>query len=215
VYLFDEAHQITGAAAEALLKFLEDTPKYVYIILATTNPEKIIPTVKGRCEKFQIHSLKDEDMMSFILDVIEKKEIKASDKIIERIHEIADGCPREALLLLEKICNITDENEANKSLDDYSNAEWIKVICGFLLNRGKNWDYIAQNLKKYDGEDAENVRRGVLGYMQKVLLGKNKEMDRMRASEIIEIFSHGFWEGGKPKLVQSFYKAFLKMLELK
>jgi DNA polymerase III gamma/tau subunit len=215
VFLFDECHMITGQAAEALLKFLEDTPKYVYIILATTNPEKLIPTVKGRCEKFPIHSLKAEDMMNFILDVIEKKELKISDKIIERIHEIADGCPREALLLLEKVCNATEETDAIKTLDDYSNAEWIKVVCGFLLNRGKNWDYITQNLKAHDEEDVENIRRGVLGYMQRVLVGKSNEMDRMRASEVVEIFGRTFWEGGRPKLVQAFYKAFLKMMELK
>lgn len=213
--IVSNCHMITGQAAEALLKFLEDTPKYVYIILATTNPEKLIPTVKGRCEKFPIHSLKAEDMMNLILDVIEKKELKISDKIIERIHEIADGCPREALLLLEKVCNATEETDAIKTLDNYSNAEWIKVVCGFLLNRGKNWDYITQNLKDHDEEDVENIRRGVLGYMQRVLVGKSNEMDRMRASEVVEIFGHTFWEGGRPKLVQAFYKVFLKMTDLK
>lgn len=218
VFLFDEAHQITGAAAEALLKFMEDTPKYIYVILATTNPEKLLATVKGRCEKFPIHSLKATDMMNFILDVIEKKEIKISDKVIERIYEIADGCPREALLLLEKVCNATSDEEAKKTLDSWSDEEWINIICGNLLNRMKNWSHIAKILKEHEEADVENTRRGVLGWMQRVVLNTSAsttEMHRMRASEVIEIFGNTFWEGGKPKLVQSFYKAFLRMMELK
>src|SRR4030042_5507662 len=147
VFLFDEARQITGVAAEALLKILEDTPPYVYIILATTNPEKLLATVKGRCERFQVHRLKDHEMMNFILDVIEKKGIVlASDKIIERVHTIADGCPRAALLLLEKICNAENEDEANKALDDSSGSkEDMMEICKFLLTKGKNWLYISEN----------------------------------------------------------------------
>jgi len=219
VFLFDECHMITGQAAEALLKFLEDTPKYVYVILATTNPEKLLATVKGRLEKFQIHPLKTKQMLNFILDVSEKKGIQISDKIIERIHEIANGCPREALLLLEKVCNATNEEEANKSLDTESDAEWIREICGHLLNRMKNWSRIVEILKKHEEEDIDNARRGVLGYMQTVILNLKvdliSERNRLRASEIIEIFDHTFWEGGRPKLIQSFYRAFLKMQELK
>jgi DNA polymerase III subunit gamma/tau len=220
VYLFDEAHQITGAAADALLKFLEDTPRYVYIILATTNPEKLSPTVKGRLEKFQVHPLRDADMLKLIMDVMEKKEIKVStnDKIVERIYEIADGCPREALLVIEKLLTVTDVVEANKVLDEYSSdAEWVRVICGHLLNRMKNWSHIVEILKEHKEEDIENTRRGVLGYMQSVLLNPNPKMgmDKIRASEIIEIFGSGFWEGGRPKLIQAFYKSFLKMQELK
>ena len=220
VYLFDEAHQITGAAAEALLKFLEDTPKYVYIILATTNPEKLLPTVKGRLQKFQVHPLRDAEMLKLIMDAMEKKELKVAtnDKIVERIYEIADGCPREALQVIEKLLTVTDVVEANKALDEYSSdAEWIRIICGDLLNRMKNWNKITGELKKHEAEDVENTRRGVLGYMQKVLLNSKSptEMDRIRASEIIEIFGSGFWEGGRPKLIQAFYKAFLKMQELK
>jgi hypothetical protein len=166
-------------------------------------------------EKFQIHPLKTKQMLNFILDASEKKGIQISDKIVERIHEIANGCPREALLLLEKVCNATNEEEANKSLDTESDAEWIREICGHLLNRMKNWSHIAEILKKHDEEDIDNARRGVLGYMQAVVLDIKttsiSEMHRMQASEVIEIFGHTFWEGGRPKLVQSFYKAFLKM----
>ena len=174
-------------------------------------------TVKGRCERFQVHRLKDHEMMNFILDVIEKKGIVlASDKIIERVHTIADGCPREALLLLEKICNAENEDEANKALDDSSGSkEDMMEICKFLLTKGKNWLYISEKLKANEDE-VEDLRRMVLGFMQTVLLNQNpkNERERLRASEVIEIFSHSFWEGGKPKLIQSFFKAFMKMQEL-
>jgi hypothetical protein len=117
------------------------------------------------------------------------------------------------LILLEKVYNVSEE-EANKLLD-LSVSDSTKVICGRLLNRSKDWASIAKILKENE-DDPETIRRGVLGYMEKVLLNpKNSEMDRIRASEVIEAFGFNLWEGGKPKLIQSFYKAFLKMQELK
>src|SRR3972149_7378310 len=61
VSLLDECHQLTGSAAEALLKLLEDTPDHVYLILSTTNPEKLLPTIKNRCSTYSLSSLSLRD----------------------------------------------------------------------------------------------------------------------------------------------------------
>lgn len=210
--LFDECHTFTSGAQEALLKLIEAPPPYVFICLCTTAPEKLILTIKNRCETFTVRPVNDEQMVSLLFDVINKKELKVSDKVFERIHDQAEGCPRRALLLLEKVCNMPEEKAIQ--LIELIDGN-IKVLCAKLLNRQKDWSGFVKILTKNE-DDPENLRRGVLGYMQKVMLNhKSSEMDRMRASEIIEIFGHSFWEGGKPKLIQSFYKSFLKMMELK
>jgi DNA polymerase-3 subunit gamma/tau len=135
--LFDECHTFTSGAQEALLKLLESPPSYVFICLCTTAPEKLISTIKNRCEIFTVHPLNDRDLLSLLLDVIDKKELKVSDKILEKICEQVDGCPRKALILLEKVCYGVSEEDANKLLDLVASDD-TKVICAKLLNRQKD-----------------------------------------------------------------------------
>ena len=86
IFLLDEAAKLTNDAQNALLKVLEDTPKHVYIILCTTDPEKLLNTVKTRCTTFQLQKLINKDMISLLKRVIDSEGIdNFPDKGIEEI----------------------------------------------------------------------------------------------------------------------------------
>ena len=74
VYLLDECHQITGDAANALLKALEDTPAHVYFLLCTTNPGKLLQTIRNRCMIFEVQSLTDDQLVELLKWVLDCEE---------------------------------------------------------------------------------------------------------------------------------------------
>ena len=77
VWLIDECHKLTNDAQNALLKLLEDTPKHIYIILCTTDPQKLLSTIKGRCIQFQVSPLNDIEMFQLLRRIVrdEKEEL--------------------------------------------------------------------------------------------------------------------------------------------
>src|SRR4030042_837444 len=85
VFLLDEAHQITGTAAEALLKVTEEAPAGVYFILATTNPEKLIPTLRGRCSIFKVDSLKVFEIQELLDRIVKKEGTNVPNKVLLQI----------------------------------------------------------------------------------------------------------------------------------
>ena len=112
VVLLDEAHQLTTEASEALLKITEEPDEWVYFILATTNPEKLIPTLRGRCSHFKVFLLDPSEIKALLLKVIDKEGIVGvTEKVLEEIVHKAEGSPRRALVFLEQIRDLEVEQE--------------------------------------------------------------------------------------------------------
>jgi DNA polymerase-3 subunit gamma/tau len=76
--LVHNCHKLTGDAQTALLKALEDTPKHVYYILCTTDPQKLLPTIKGRCAQYQVNLLTDREMKTLLKRVVKAENEKLS-----------------------------------------------------------------------------------------------------------------------------------------
>jgi len=100
IYLLDEIHKATNDAQNALLKLLEDTPNHVRFILCTTDPEKLLKTIKTRCSTFVVSSLQRAKIMKLLKWVCEEEKCDISQKVIQKIAECADGSPRQSLVLL-------------------------------------------------------------------------------------------------------------------
>src|ERR1700716_1797492 len=75
IYILDEAHQITDAAFNALLKTLEEPPGHVIFMIATTQPEDIPQTIRSRCQHFSFHAVRFEDIMGQLRDIVTKEKI--------------------------------------------------------------------------------------------------------------------------------------------
>jgi len=208
VYILDEVHRQTKDAQNALLKLLEEPPKNVYFILCTTDPEKLIPAIAGRCHPFQMKALKPTDMMLLLNKIIEAEGLDVDEypkAILKEITRLSEGLPRNALVLLDTIIDIADEESAIAALSSVSVSEVdLKEICQALLNKSP-WDSIRKQVKILTEEtEPEKVRYAVLGYMRSVLLN-SKQNDR--ASMIIDTFSENTYNGGKAIVSNMFYIA--------
>lgn len=102
VYIIDEVHMMTTAAFNALLKILEEPPAHVIFILATTDPQKIIPTVLSRCQRYNFSKINTYDIKRKTIEILDRENITYDDKAINEIVRMAQGGMRDALSLLEQ-----------------------------------------------------------------------------------------------------------------
>src|SRR5579862_4188438 len=102
IYLLDEAHQITDAAFNALLKILEEPPDHVVFMMATTQPEDIPQTIRSRCQHFSFHAVKFDDILAQLRMIAAQEEIDAEDAALSLLAEAGDGSMRDALSILDQ-----------------------------------------------------------------------------------------------------------------
>jgi DNA polymerase-3 subunit gamma/tau len=102
VYILDEAHQITDAAFNALLKTLEEPPGHVVFMMATTQPEDIPQTIRSRCQHFSFHAVRFEDIVGQLRAIAQKERIEVEDDVLALLAEAGDGSMRDALSILDQ-----------------------------------------------------------------------------------------------------------------
>src|SRR5213075_2685126 len=102
IYILDEAHQITDAAFNALLKTLEEPPAHVVFMLATTAPEDIPQTIRSRCQHFSFRAVKFDQIVDQLKDLCGRENIVADDEALALLAEAGDGSMRDALSLLDQ-----------------------------------------------------------------------------------------------------------------
>lgn len=202
VWLLDEAHKLTQDAQTALLKILEDTPDHVYFFLATTEPHKLITTIRTRATEIKVKLVNDKDMKGLLAQVATKESFDLKDEVLEEIVNRAEGSPRKALVLMNQILNITGEsNQINAVMTGTSGAQAID-LARLFFRKSVSWSEIAKVLKSMEDEP-EGVRRVILGYAQALLLS-NKDPEW--AFTVIDIFRKSLMYEGKPGLCAMCYE---------
>ena len=102
IYILDEAHQITDAAFNALLKTLEEPPSHIVFMMATTQPEDIPQTIRSRCQHFSFHAVKFEQILGQLRDLAGREGIAADEDALALLAEAGDGSVRDALSILDQ-----------------------------------------------------------------------------------------------------------------
>jgi DNA polymerase-3 subunit gamma/tau len=102
IYILDEAHQITDAAFNALLKTLEEPPGHVVFMLATTQPEDIPQTIRSRCQHFSFRAVRFEEIRNQLKDLAGRENIEADEDALALLAEAGDGSMRDALSILDQ-----------------------------------------------------------------------------------------------------------------
>ncbi len=103
IYILDEAHMMSRAAFNALLKTLEEPPEHVIFILATTEPEKIIPTILSRCQHYRFRRLTPEEIGGKLSSIAQKEGVNAEPEALQLLGRLADGAMRDGESLLERM----------------------------------------------------------------------------------------------------------------
>lgn len=200
MWILDEAHQLTNDAQNALLKILEEPPSHVYFVLCTTDPQKLIPTVRDRCSQFEVKPLSNKEMAKLLAKVCKAEGEPVQKEVIVQITKDSGGHPRFGLQILDKVLSV----DPNKRMEAAKQAEVVENqsidLCRALI-KGDPWKKVANILKGLKDEDPESIRRHVLGYAQSVLLKGSND----RAGAILEEFIHPFYNSGFPGLTYACY----------
>src|SRR5229473_1551016 len=119
IYILDEAHQITDAAFNALLKTLEEPPSHIVFMMATTQAEDIPQTIRSRCQHFSFHAVKFDEIVTQLGDIARKENIQTDDEALAVLAEAGDGSMRDALSIMDQAiacCGTTLRGELVRGL---------------------------------------------------------------------------------------------------
>lgn len=200
VWVLDEIHKMTGDAQNALLKILEDTPSHVYFILCTTDPQKLLPTIKGRCSQFQTKPLNEAQMYGLLRGIVKKENEILEKEVYDQIIQDSLGHPRNALQILDQVLCVPSERRLEIAKQTAEQQSQAIELCRALL-RGAGWKEISVILNGLKDQEPETIRRCVLGYCQAVLL----KGDVPICGLILEEFMEPNFTNGFPQLLLSCY----------
>ena len=133
VYIIDEVHMLTKEAFNALLKTLEEPPEHVLFILATTEPDKILPTIISRCQRYDFKSVNYRDMREKLLYIVDSEGYKVDESSLVAIYEASGGSMRDSISILERLMiNTEEKNIVIEKTEDVLGITPIKTIDLFI-----------------------------------------------------------------------------------
>ena len=189
VYLLDEAHRLSALSQDVLLKHFEEAVDTTCWIVCTTEPSKIIKTLRGRCMVYHMRPLRGAEADAFI----ERAAMKAESSrdlgpFKDVVHLKGVTSPRQLLYALEHYLAGMDPDKALASVD--SSVDTLR-ICQALI-RGE-WGPIRSELEKATVDDARTIRGACLGYLRSIMLARNSTVDKKAViATVKELGSFGY-----------------------
>ena len=166
IYIVDECHMLSTAAFNALLKILEEPPKHVIFILATTDPQRVLPTIISRCQRFDYRRIAIEEIVQHLGKIAKEENINIEIDALNLVAKISNGGLRDAESLLDQLSLFTGKINSEKVNDlvgliserdllsllqaiRSNNSKLIIEFCGQLINKGKEPLTILQNIANF------------------------------------------------------------------
>lgn len=202
VWLIDECHQLTADAQGAFLKLLEEPPRHVYFMLATTHPEKLRAAIRTRCTEIKVRALTEIETRGLVLRVAGDRDVQLDEEVVEKLAEVSEGSARKALVLLQQIMGLEKEKQLTALQNADAKAAAIEIARSIMSKKG--WSSVATILAKCD-EEPESIRWMVLSYFSKVALGGGAMA--AHAIDVLECFQFPYYDTKKAGLILSCYNA--------
>ena len=199
VYIIDEAHMLSASAFNALLKTLEEPPTHVVFILATTDPEKIIPTVLSRCQRYNFSKISKFDMKKKMAEILKNEKIKYDDEALEEVAIMAEGGMRDALSILEQMLSYNPKGvylkDVQKVFGLSTSEEKLNLMA--LIHSGKIAQAINSLREMYQaGIDPKRLAIDLLEIIKEALIYSDDARDdllnkisRLQAIELLDKIS--------------------------
>jgi DNA polymerase-3 subunit gamma/tau len=180
IYILDEAHQITDAAFNALLKTLEEPPSHVIFMMATTQPEDIPQTIRSRCQHFSFHAVKFDEILAQLKMIAGHEEVTAEDAALALLAEAGDGSMRDALSIMDQAIASAPTENGRAVLS----TEQIRDLMGSVPNAvferlleavaaGQSAELMEQlNLLVNAGHSPSSLARQMVRYLRNALMAK-------------------------------------------
>lgn len=202
IFILDEAHQVTDAAFNALLKTLEEPPPWVVFMMATTQPEDIPQTIRSRCQHFSFHAVKFDDIVGQLRSISEKEGITIDDDALAMLAEAGDGSMRDALSIMDQAiaCSGTTlTSDVVRNLVGTVNSEVLeRVMQAVHQNSSEDVLRIIDKLV-VEGHSPAHFARQLVRFLRNATVakvaGKDSSLlqissdERERVSRVAEFFS--------------------------
>ena len=201
IYILDEAHQITDAAFNALLKTLEEPPGHVVFMMATTQPEDIPQTIRSRCQHFSFHAVRFEDVVEQLRSIAKLEEITVDEDSLSLLAEAGDGSMRDALSILDQAiacCGTTLTPENIRGLVGSVPSEALEqMMAAVAQNQSQEMLRIVDKLLS-EGQNPTHLARQMIRFLRNALVARVSCSDspllqissdeRARAARVAELF---------------------------
>ncbi|NLX62943.1 MAG: DNA polymerase III subunit gamma/tau [Tissierellia bacterium] len=178
IYIIDEVHMLTNQAFNALLKTLEEPPKHLIFILATTELQKLPSTIVSRCQRFDFKRLSSKDIIANMQNILNSLNIKVDEKILRLIARNSEGAMRDYLSLLDQLISYNSENltyaEALEILG-IANTELIFSLVDNIKNRRVEEALIAINNIIQEGKDIVQFIKDLIQHYRNLLIAKTSD----------------------------------------
>jgi DNA polymerase-3 subunit gamma/tau len=202
IWILDEAHQITDAAFNALLKTLEEPPPHVIFMMATTQPEDIPHTIRSRCQHFSFHAVRFDEIVGQLRSIAQQEGIKADDSALAMLAEVGDGSMRDALSIMDQAiacCGNTLTAEVVRGLVGAVPSETLEEILDAVAENSS--ERVLRLLDKVvtEGQNPAHFARQLVRFLRNAVVAKVGGADspllqisadeRARVSRVAEKFS--------------------------
>lgn len=174
VWVLDEVQTLSRQkyAQEALLKVLEDCPSHVHIFLCTTDPQRLLAAIRGRCVTIGLKGIDDQALLGLVNNVARKEKITLGDEVADRIVANSGGCAREAIKLLQKAAGLKDPAAQLEAVSSSGPARAANELIPALMpwKGSPSWPDVARILSGIKEEDPEGIRQMLLAAARTSLL---------------------------------------------
>ena len=202
IYILDEAHQITDAAFNALLKTLEEPPGHVVFMLATTAPEDIPQTIRSRCQHFSFRAVKFEEIVGQLKDLLGRENLEADDDALALLAEAGDGSVRDALSILDQAIASSDGRLTAESVRQLVGTVSSSVLEDVMQQVAQGCsDEVLKLVDRLisDGQNPTHFARQLVRFLRNTIVAKVaggessllqiSSDERQRVSRVAELFS--------------------------
>ncbi|MGO8760197.1 MAG: DNA polymerase III subunit gamma/tau [Terracidiphilus sp.] len=180
VYILDEAHQITEAAFNALLKTLEEPPAHVIFMMATTEPENIPQTIRSRCQHFSFHAVKFDDILAQLKMIAAEEQVTAEAEALALLAEAGDGSMRDALSIMDQAIASAPVEAGRPVLSSEQIRELMGSVPNTVFERlmeavaaGQSAELMEQaNGLVNAGHSPQSLARQMVRYLRNALMAK-------------------------------------------
>lgn len=177
VYIIDEVHMLSAAAFNAFLKTLEEPPRHAIFILATTEKQKILPTILSRCQIYDFNRIGVEDIIEHLANVANKEGVTFEPEALNIIAQKADGGMRDALSIFDQVVSFCAGNITYKSTIENLNVldyENYFMLTDYLLKGDVTSSLLLLNDIINKGFDAGNFINGLGSHFRDLLVSKDE-----------------------------------------
>ena len=209
VYIIDEVHMLSPGAFNALLKTLEEPPKHVKFILATTEPQKLPATILSRCQRFDFKKISDKDITQNLEKICNECNIQYSEDALNLIAELSEGAMRDALSILERCSQGEDNNiteQKVKELVGIPKLEYISGITKAILEYDVNSSLKISNNIILEGKDLTNFLWEIIKYIRDIMILKTtNNVSNIYSEEDKKVMQELTKDVSKDRLLQIIY----------